>query len=102
MTREKRKRIDSDTSSKPLSEIAAVRRKLRTNEVHSCEENTASIAVVGEAWSEGAAGSPSVGASSRGVGNGVNEGWWEGNLLEEDVRTAVLRALAKRKEGSSM
>ena len=101
MTREKRKRIDSDTSSKP-SAIAAVRRKLRTNEVHSCEVNTASIAVVGEAWSEGAAGSPSVGASSRTVGNEVSEGWWEGNLLEEDVRTAILRTLAKRKEGSSM
>ena len=101
MTREKRKRVVFNTSSLPQSGIAAVRRKLRTNEVHSCEVDTASIAVIGEALSEGAAGSTSVGDSCRAVGNEVSEGW-EGNPLEGDVRTAVLRTLAKRKEGSSM
>lgn len=107
MTREKRKRRDSDTSSKLLSgvqsAVPAVRQKIRTSSsVHSCELNTATAAGTEDTWSEGAAGSPSDGNLSREVNNGVKEELREGNTLEDDVRTTVLRTLAKRKEGSSM
>lgn len=106
MTREKRKRKDSDTSSKPLSEVQsrvpAMRQKLRTRNVQSCELNTATSADVQETLPEGVAGSPSGGNLNSEVDNGMKGELRKGNSPEDDVRTTVLSTLAKRKEGSSM